>query len=113
MDSKDISKRIRIAIDESGLSFVELERKTNIAKSSLQRYASGITQKIPVDAIGAIAEATGASAAWIMGWEDTEASNNKLSKAKQEFFEKVIQLDENTFRMVNRIVDSVLNESDE
>jgi len=64
-----IVNRLKESIDKSGLSYVELERITKIAKSSIQRYASGATKKIPIDAIQAIASAVGVSAAYIMGWE--------------------------------------------
>ena len=64
-----IVNRLKESIDKSGLSYVELERITKIAKSSIQRYASGSTKKIPIDAIQAIASAVGVSAAYIMGWE--------------------------------------------
>ena len=65
--------RLAEAINASGLSYVELEKHTKIAKSSLQRYATGKTKKIPIDAIKVIAAATGTSAAWIMGWTSEEA----------------------------------------
>ena len=45
------SERIRQLVEESKLSYQELEEKTGIKKSSLQRYASGTTSKIPLDAI--------------------------------------------------------------
>ena len=64
-----IVNRLKESIDKSGLSYVELERITKIAKSSIQRYASGSTKKIPIDAIQAIASTVGVSAAYIMGWE--------------------------------------------
>ncbi len=72
-----IVNRLKNAIEASGLSYAELEKKTGIAKSSIQRYASGLTKKIPIDAVNAIGNATGVSSAWIMGWE--EALNQKSS----------------------------------
>ncbi len=65
--------RLAETINASGLSYVELEKRTKIAKSSLQRYATGKTKKIPIDAIKVIAAATGTTAAWIMGWTSEEA----------------------------------------
>lgn len=64
------SQRLLKVILDSELSYVELEKKTGIAKSSIQRYASGATKKIPIDAVKLIADATNSSAAWIMGWDD-------------------------------------------
>ena len=63
-------ERLKNAIEESHLSYVDLEKATGIAKSSIQRYASGTTKKIPIDAIQKIADALGISAAWLMGLED-------------------------------------------
>ncbi len=68
-DIQGIIYRLKSSIEASGLSYVELESKTGIAKSSIQRYASGTTKKIPIDAIQAIAKAVGVPAAYIMGWE--------------------------------------------
>ena len=66
------SQRLLKVILDSKLSYVELEKKTGIAKSSIQRYASGITKKIPIDAVKLIADATNSSAAWIMGWSSQQ-----------------------------------------
>lgn len=84
-DVQDIIRRLKESIENSGLSYVELEKKTGIAKSSIQRYASGTTKKVPIDAIQAIAKATGASAAYIMGWEEEkEQPPDKLVQLPQE-----------------------------
>ena len=71
------AKRISEAIEKSGLSYPELERLTGISKSSLQRYATGVTKKIPIDCIEKIAEATHADARYLMGWE-AAAPINKI-----------------------------------
>lgn len=68
-DVQGIIQRLKESIEKSELSYLELEKKTGIAKSSIQRYASGVTKKIPIDAIQAIAKACGVSDAYIMGWE--------------------------------------------
>ena len=64
------AERLLKVITDSQLSYAQLEKMTGIAKSSIQRYATGTTKKIPVDAVKLIADATNASAAWIMGWEE-------------------------------------------
>lgn len=66
------SKRIHEAVVKAKLSYVELGRLTGISKSALQRYASGQTQKIPIDVIEKIAAATGVTARYLMGWDDDE-----------------------------------------
>lgn len=68
-ESKEIIERLKKCIDKSGLTYLELEKKTGIAKSSLQRYANGVTKKIPVDSIQTIAKAIGVAPEYILGWE--------------------------------------------
>ncbi len=66
-DILSIINRLKCSIENSKLSYVELEKRTGIAKSSIQRYASGSTKKIPVDAVIKIAQATDVDLSWIMG----------------------------------------------
>lgn len=77
--------RFKQIIDESGLSFTELEKKSQISKSSLQRYASGTTKKIPIDAITAVCNALNKSAAWVMGWDNDSLSAPTISDDNVEF----------------------------
>ena len=64
------SERIKLLIEQSGLSYQELEKKTGIKKSSLQRYASGVTIKIPLDVIEKLSKAFNVSQEYLMGWSD-------------------------------------------
>lgn len=70
------SERIKRLVEEQKIPYTELEKQTGIAKSSLQRYASGRTKKIPVDAIEKLAPVLGVTAAYIMGWEDIETASS-------------------------------------
>jgi len=63
------SQRINKSISGSGLSYGELSKITGIPKSALQRYATGETEKVPSDRIELIAQATGVTAEYLMGWE--------------------------------------------
>ncbi len=65
------AKRITEAIEKRKLSYPELEKLTGIPKSSLQRYATGETKKIPIDCIEKIAAATGTDPVYLMGWDYT------------------------------------------
>ncbi len=65
----DISKRILDILLNKEISYGELADKTGIPKSALQRYATGQTEKIPIDRLEKIAAAVGTSAAYLMGWE--------------------------------------------
>ena len=65
------SERIKLLIEQSGQSYQELERITGIKKSSLQRYASGATAKIPLDVIEKLSKAFNVSQEYLMGWSET------------------------------------------
>lgn len=64
------SDRIKYLIDQSGRSYQELEKLTGVKKSSLQRYASGVTTKIPLEVIEKLSKAFNVSQGYIMGWEN-------------------------------------------
>lgn len=73
----NIVKRLKESILNSGYSYAELEKLTGISRSSLQRYANGVTAKIPIDAIQTIAKAVGVEAEYIMGWTDSDLTHIK------------------------------------
>jgi transcriptional regulator with XRE-family HTH domain len=64
------SERIKALIEQSKLSYQELEKLTGIKKSSLQRYASGVTTKIPLDVIEKLSKAFNVSQEYLMGWDE-------------------------------------------
>ena len=78
------SERIKALVDRSGLSYQELEKLTGIKKSSLQRYASGVTTKIPLDVIEKLSKAFNVSQEYLMGWEEKKNSPSELSLTEGE-----------------------------
>lgn len=64
------AQRIKRAFEETGMSYAEFEKATGISKSALQRYASGVTKKIPVDVMEKIAPVLGVSISYLMGWDE-------------------------------------------
>lgn len=68
-------------MQEQGISYGELSSLTNIPKSALQRYATGETEKIPLDRLEKIAVALHVETAWLLGW-DTPASNREEHSPK-------------------------------
>ena len=68
----DIALRLQELVKKTGLSYRELSDQTGIAKSAIQRYVVGETEKIPLDRLELLAKALGVSAAYLMGWEDKE-----------------------------------------
>ena len=88
------SERIKSLIEQSGRSYQELEKITGIKKSSLQRYASGVTTKIPLDVIEKLSVAFNVSQEYLMGWEEKENSPSEPQLTEGE------QLMLDLFRMI-------------
>ena len=65
--------RIKKLIDGSGKSYRDLENITGVNRSTLQRYATGTTSKIPMDVVQRLEEAFGVPRGYIMGWEEKPA----------------------------------------
>ena len=78
------SERIKALVENSGLSYQELEKLTGIKKSSLQRYASGSTTKIPLDVIEKLSVAFRVSQEYLMGWDEKESSPSELQLTEGE-----------------------------
>lgn len=76
------SERIKLLIEQSGRSYQELEKTTGIKKSSLQRYASGVTAKIPLDVIEKLSKAFCVSQEYLMGWSETAKHEPSLDKVE-------------------------------
>ena len=86
--------RIKALIEESGKSYQELEKLTGVKKSSLQRYASGATTKIPLDVIEKLSAAFNVSQEYIMGWEEkenypSEPQLTEVEKLALELFRRI------------------------
>lgn len=78
------SERIKALVDRSEMSYQDLEKLTGIKKSSLQRYASGVTTKIPLDVIEKLSTAFNVSQEYLMGWEEKESSPTELQLSEGE-----------------------------
>lgn len=91
------SDRIKSLIEQSEKSYQELEKATGIKKSSLQRYASGVTNKIPLDVIEKLSIAFNVSQEYLMGWTDSEKKNPPLEEIQLSEGEKALL---NLFRRV-------------
>ena len=78
------SERIKALVDSSEMSYQDLEKLTGIKKSSLQRYASGVTTKIPLDVIEKLSIAFNVSQEYLMGWDEKEISPSEPSLTEGE-----------------------------
>lgn len=78
------SERIKALVESSGMSYQEIEKLTGIKKSSLQRYASGETTKIPLDVIEKLSISFNVSQAYLMGWDEKKESPSQLELTEGE-----------------------------
>lgn len=62
-----IAARIAAEMGRRHISYGELAHTTGLSKSTLQRYATGQTRKIPADRLESIAAALGVSTAALLG----------------------------------------------
>lgn len=67
----DIVKRIKTRRLELEYSFQDLANKTNMSKSTLQRYETGAIKNLPLDKLEVLASALQTTPAYLMGWEET------------------------------------------
>ena len=97
------SERIKLLIEQSGQSYQELEKITGVKKSSLQRYASGVTAKIPLDVIEKLSSAFNVSQEYLMGWEDEQKPNSpteeELSEGERLLLDLFRQIPEDAQKM--------------
>lgn len=83
-DSQLILNKLIEVINESGLSYGEIAKRTGIPKSSIHRYVNGQTKKIPIDAVRMIAEATGVSTSYIMGRDNIKSKQQETPTADSD-----------------------------
>lgn len=91
------SERIKQLIEESGKSYIELEKITGIKKSSLQRYASGTTTKIPLDVIEILSNVFNVPQEYLMGWDEQKkptAISDGLTGNRKKLIDYAITLSE-------------------
>lgn len=65
----DIVKQLNEAKEREGLSYADLARMTGIPKSTIQRYLTGYTGKLPLDFLEKITRALQLDARVAMMWD--------------------------------------------
>lgn len=87
--------RLQAQILKSKLSYKDLEIKTGIPKSTIQRYATGVSSKIPMTAIESLAKALDVSPEYLMGWDKKEEAvpiKDDLTPAQKYVIDNVSRL---------------------
>lgn len=89
------SERIKQLVEMSGKSYQELEEITGVKRASLQRYATGVTSKIPLDAIEKLSATFNVSKEYLMGW-DTENEKPAVQGELSEYEKTMLEI----FRLI-------------
>lgn len=108
------SAKIKQLIEDSGKSYQELETLTGVKKSSLQRYASGVTTKIPLPAIEKIASAFNVDPRYILGWEEDKkekpTEDDGLSENARALIQFAMSVPEEKAALALRLLKSVVED---
>ena len=106
------SERIKLLIEQSGQSYQELEKTTGIKKSSLQRYASGVTTKIPLDVIEKLSKAFNVSQEYLMGWSENTKNvspdSETLTEGEQVLLSLFRRIPEEQQQLILQMIRAVL-----
>lgn len=105
----DLSDRLKRAIKSSGLSQRELEIKTGIPHSAIQRYASGNTDRVPIGRIELLASALGVSAEYLLGWDEETPADASKGGRVDEFVELFQQLSDEQQLMIISSIKGILS----
>lgn len=71
-------ERIKFLMDAKGLSYSDLAGMSGVTKPTLQRYATGKTKNIPIDAISRIASALNTNVAYLMGFTNESSPHDSI-----------------------------------
>jgi transcriptional regulator with XRE-family HTH domain len=94
----------------NSLTLLEIEQRTGIKKSSMQRYVSGETGKIPLVAIEKLAKLFGVSAAYLMGWDEKKESPSEpqLTEGEKVLLDLFRRVPEDKQQMVLQMIRAAL-----
>ena len=85
-------ERLNKVIHDKGLTLEELGKLTGVAKSSIQRYLTGETTKIPVDIFEKLESVTGVDKRYLACFDDEK--NAPIEAYQSEFEELFKKLDD-------------------
>ena len=113
-DVNNIVKRIKKRRLELEYSFQDLADKTNMSKSTLQRYETGAIRNLPLDKLEILATALQTTPAYLMGWENknSKAENSyPLTDKEYTHITKYRRLDTISKELVDLVIDKELERS--
>lgn len=85
-------RRLNDVMQEKHITLVELEKLTGVAKSSIQRYLTGETTKIPIDFFEKFAKVTDTPIEYVTCFDIQK--NTSIGDERGEFADLLASLDE-------------------
>lgn len=118
----ETAKRLSALIQETGMTYRDLSEMTGIPKSAIQRYATGGTEKIPVDRIIKLAGALGTTPESLLGWDSNTKTQPQLSERVlkrlredpefSEVFEFLLNVDPGMLPAVKKLAQGLVRRQD-
>lgn len=116
---KDITSVFLEAMRRNNWSYADLSKMTGISKSSLQRYFTGETGRIPIDCVEPICNALGLDPAETLGWTiSQDTRRNRILEAYHQnpklglLFDRQSHLSDADIEFMNQMVNRILGERD-
>lgn len=86
-----LTSKLKAERENAGMSLSELSKVTGISKSTLQRYETGTTKKVPIEAISTIENALNLTQGFLMGWNEknsfsgTSSTDDSVPKGMERY----------------------------
>ena len=104
----ELSIRLKEMIKKSGLSQRDLELKTGIPHSAIQRYAAGKTDRIPISRFESLASALGTTADYLLGWNKNNTTSESESGRANEFIKLFERLSDDQQKLIIETIKAIL-----
>ena len=92
MKNEVTAKRLRLALDNSGMKSQELAEKAQVSKSSISQYVNGSHAPSNISA-GKMGKVLGVEPLWLMGFDVSMKSENSSPELASDIFAEMYNLD--------------------
>lgn len=103
----ETAEKIASAIQNSNLSYRELERLTGLSKTTIKRYANCEIKKVSIEATIKIAKATNNDARELLGWSNENSIS--ITEKQEKLIELVKTLDDSQCDIISNLINQFLS----
>lgn len=86
MTNIEIGTRIKMTREEKNYTLEDIAKELGMNKSTIQRYESGVVEKIKLPVVDAMARFLGVNPAWLIGKSDEKALKGQQYSDDLAFF---------------------------